>query len=109
MVHTEQAEVATVSAKFDVDAPREARGILRQQEFPFLHVGADTVGIDAVALDEGLLDAESGVDQTSERINVALGSGSNTGVCRSGYGVHNPCREELASGRPEGRRYGLLT
>ncbi len=36
--------------------------MFRQQEFPFFHVAADAFGIDAVAFDEGLLDAESSVD-----------------------------------------------
>src|SRR5260370_17994519 len=75
-VHSEQAEVATVSAKLNIDASSEARGLLRQQEFPFLHVGTDAVGIGAITIDEGLLDAERRVDQTSERINVALATGS---------------------------------
>ena len=77
-VHTEQAEVATVSAKLNVDAPREARGILRQQEFPFLHVGADTVRVGAIAFDEGLLDAEGGVDQTSQGFHVRKGRYAET-------------------------------
>src|SRR5260370_10543969 len=90
-VHSEQAEVATVSAKLNIDASSEARGLLRQQEFPFLHVGTDAVGIGAITIDEGLLDAERRVDQTSERINVALDSGSDAGSCRAACGIHDVC------------------
>src|SRR6266478_4434081 len=48
----------------------EACGILCQQEFSFLHVGPDAVMVGAVALNEGLLDAESSVDQAREGFRV---------------------------------------
>jgi hypothetical protein len=96
-VHTKEAEIATVSAKFEVDASCEARGLLSQQEFPFFHVGADAVGIGAITIDEGLLDAEGAVDQASQGFHVRKGRYAETqgvllrsrfgGVIHAGIGI----------------------
>jgi hypothetical protein len=59
---SEQTQASAVAAKLDIDASCKSLGIFRQQKSPFFHVGADALGMDAVALDEGLLDAESSVD-----------------------------------------------
>jgi hypothetical protein len=69
-VHAKQAQVAAVTAEFDIDAGREGRGISSDEEFAFCHVGANAFGVDAIAFDEGLLDAESGIDQTNERFGI---------------------------------------
>src|SRR5258708_2015198 len=65
-IHAEQAQVATVAAKLDVNATSQAGRIFGEEEFPFCHVGANASGIDAVAFDEGLLDAERDVNQADE-------------------------------------------
>src|SRR6266852_3658715 len=69
-IHAKETEVATVGPNLNIDAPCEACGILCQQEFSFLHVGPDAVMVGAVALNEGLLDAESSVDQAREGFRV---------------------------------------
>jgi len=61
-IHSKQAQVTAVAAKFDIDAGREGRGISSGEEFAFCHVGANPLNVDAVALDEWPLDAESGVN-----------------------------------------------
>ena len=70
-LYTEQAEVATVTAPFDKNAPGQGGTVFGKQEFASFHVGADAVRARAVACDEGLLDAESGVDQADEGVDVA--------------------------------------
>jgi hypothetical protein len=76
-IDTEQSQVTTITPEFDVDAADEAAGIFREQEFSFLHVSANAFGIDALAFDEGLFDAECGVDQAGERFCVGVLSGTN--------------------------------
>jgi hypothetical protein len=62
--------VAAVVADFDIDAGREAGGVSRDQEFAFCHVGTNAFGVDAVAFDERPLDAESGVNQAYECVDI---------------------------------------
>ncbi len=69
-VHTKQAQVTANASEFDIDTGCEGRGISSDEEFAFCHVGANSFGVDAVAFDEGLLDAESGIDQANERIGI---------------------------------------
>ena len=69
-IHTKQAQVAAVAAEFDIDASCEGRGTSSDEEFPFCHVGANAFSVDAITFDEGLLDAESGVDQTNEGVDI---------------------------------------
>ncbi len=49
----------------------------------FFQVGADAVGIDALALDEGLLDAERSVDQTGEGFDISENRGTEAQAVRS--------------------------
>src|SRR5439155_24651530 len=60
-IDTEQPQVASVIVNLNVDASGQASGILGDEKFAFGHVGANARGIDAIALDEGFLDAESRV------------------------------------------------
>ena len=69
-IHAEQAQVAAVAVHLNVDATSQASRIFSEEEFPLCHVGANAVGVDAVAFDEGLLDIESGVDQPDEGFNI---------------------------------------
>ena len=69
-VYAKQAQVAAVTAEFDIDASYEGRGISSDEEFAFYHVGANSFGVDAVAFDEGLFHAECGIDQTNEGVDI---------------------------------------
>jgi len=73
-VDAEQAQVAAVAAKLDIDASGEASRVFGEEKFARGHVGANTFGIDAVTFDVGQFDAESGVDQDDERFHVRMGS-----------------------------------
>ena len=68
--HSEQAQVAAITADLHIDAARKASGIFREQEFSFLHVFANAVGINAIALDEWQFDAKSSIDQRREGLHV---------------------------------------
>ena len=68
--HSEQTQVAAISANFDIDAASKTHRILGDQEFPLFHVPANTVGIDAIAFDERQLDAERKIDQRGEGLDV---------------------------------------
>jgi hypothetical protein len=82
-INTQKSKIAAVAAKFDVDTTGQAGSIFGEQEFPLLHVGADTVGIDAVAFDEGLLDAEGGIDERGKRSDIRTLSESNIQIIQS--------------------------
>ena len=91
-IHTKQAQVAAIAAEFDIDAGRECRGISSDEEFAFCHVGANALGVDAITFNEGLLDAEGGIDQTNERFGIGRESRTNlnplgrTSVCCINHG-----------------------
>src|SRR6266446_5554239 len=68
--HAEQTQAAAIAANFDIDAASEAHRIFRQQKFSLFHVLPNTPSIDAVALDEGQLDAERHVDQSHEGFDL---------------------------------------
>src|SRR5260370_14853552 len=90
-VHTKQAEVTANASEFDIDTGCEGRGVSSDEEFAFCHVGANSFGVDAVAFDEGLLDAESGIDQANERIGIGgkgRGEVKPLGRARGGGGNH---------------------
>src|SRR5260221_1153830 len=72
-VNAEQAQVASVATKFDINATGKACGIIGNEKFTFGHVGANAFGIDAVAIDKGKFDTESGVDQADEGFRVRNG------------------------------------
>src|SRR5690348_11291714 len=63
-IHAEQPQVTTFAPKLHINAPSQARGVFRKQEFPFFHVATDSLSVDAVAFDEGLLHHERRVDET---------------------------------------------
>ena len=83
-VHAKQAQIASVTVNLKVDASGQAGGILGDEEFAFDHVGADASFINAIALDEGLLDAKAGVDQTGERFHISGEGGTNVSTVRRG-------------------------
>ncbi len=68
--HAEQTQVAAISANFDIDTASKARDILGDQEFSLFHVLTNTIGIDAISLDEGQLDAERNIDQRGESFDI---------------------------------------
>ena len=70
-VHAKQAQVAAVTVNFNVDATSQVSGISSDEEFAFLHVGANSFGVDAVAFDEGPFDAKSSIDQADQGVDVA--------------------------------------
>ena len=69
-VYSKEAEIAAVTAKFNVNATSQTGGVFGDEEFALCHVGANAFGVDAVAFDEGLLDTKSSVDENRERIHV---------------------------------------
>ena len=69
-IHAEEAEITAIAAKLDIDTTGQAGGTFGEQELSFLHVGADTIGIGAVAFDEGLLNAEGSVNERSKRSDI---------------------------------------
>src|SRR5260370_27294369 len=74
----EEAKVAAITAKFNVRAASQTGGVFSNKEFALGHVGANTCGVDAVTLDEGLLDAEGSGDQMAEGVNVVGVRGAET-------------------------------
>src|SRR5882672_212456 len=68
--HAEQTQVPAITANFDIDAASKAHRIFREQKSSLLHVLANTARVDAVALDEGQLDAERHVDQSREGFDI---------------------------------------
>ncbi len=98
-IYAEETQIAAIAAKFDVNATSEARGIFRDQEFSFFHVGADALGIRAVALNEGLLNEEGGVDQAGEGFDIGFLREANVHVlgvlAGIGYAWHRFISAEL--------------
>jgi hypothetical protein len=90
-IDTQKAKVSTVATKLDVDASSQSSRIFGDEKFTLGHVRANAWGVDAITIDVGLFHAKGGIDQRSERINVASDGDADMGVCRSGYGVHNVC------------------
>jgi hypothetical protein len=76
-VHAKQSQIAAVAAKFDVDAGYQAGGVFGDEEFAFCHIGANAFDVNTITFDEGLLDAESGIDQTNERFGIGGKGGTN--------------------------------
>ena len=81
-IHAKQPQVTSITVNLDVDATGQANGIFSDKEFPFGHVGANAVGVDAVALDVRLLDSEGGIDQANERIHIGAGGRTNVNTLR---------------------------
>ena len=69
-IDTEQPQVASVIVNLNVDASGQASGIFSDEKFAFGHVRESASGVNAIAFDEGFLDAESRVDQTDEAFHV---------------------------------------
>jgi len=87
-VDAEQAQVATIAAKFEIDTTGQNGGNFSNEEFPFGHVRANAFGLDSVTFDEGQFDSEGGVDQTGEVLRIReRGHAKNQGiVLRAGFG-----------------------
>jgi hypothetical protein len=83
-IHRKQANVAMIAAQLDVNAAGEPGGVFREQEFPRLHVATNAIGICAVAIEDGVLDDKSGVDQASERIRIIILAKSNAETAAAG-------------------------
>jgi len=81
-VDSEQAQITTAAAKFNIDAGRKGGGVTSDEEFAFCHVGVNAFGTDAITLDESLLDAEGGIDQMNERFGISGESGTNLNTLR---------------------------
>src|SRR5438132_2376530 len=81
-IHAKQPQVTSVTVNLNVDASGQARGILSDEKCSFGHIRANASGINAIALDEGLLDAKSGVDQAGERIHIDGEGGTNVNAVR---------------------------
>src|SRR5438270_160132 len=70
-IDTEQPQVASVIVNLNVDASGQASGILGDEKFAFGHVGTNASGVNAIALDEGLLHAKGSVDQTDKSLDIS--------------------------------------
>jgi len=81
-IDTEQPQVASVTVNLNVDASGQASGILSDEKSAFGHVGTNASGVNAIALDEGLLHAKGSVDQANERIHIGGKSGTNVNAVR---------------------------
>jgi hypothetical protein len=55
----------------DVHAAGHASRVFHQQKSAFLEIGAHTVGIDAVAVEDGAFHDERRIDEVNESVNVA--------------------------------------
>jgi len=77
-VHGQQSNVAAISTKLDVNAARKTAGILREEKFSFFHVGEDSGRASAVAIENGALDDECGVDKTSDTFGVVRQSNADS-------------------------------
>lgn len=78
--HSEQPQVAPITADLHIDAAGEASGIFGEQKFSFLHVFANAGGIDAITLDEWQFDAKGNVDQRRKGLHIRALGGTNPRV-----------------------------
>src|ERR1700756_5379858 len=82
-LHGEKAQIAAVVAGLDENPPRHSARIFRYKKRAAAHVRAHAQVIDAIAVEDDLLDDEGGVDQFRERFDVVVRSLADTDISRA--------------------------
>jgi len=72
-----QTNVATITPQLSVDAAAKTVSVLSKEKPSCLHIGAHAVGSSPIAVEDGALDGEGGVDETNQGIHIALLAKSN--------------------------------
>ena len=79
-INAKQSQIAAISAKFDVNTSGEFRGVFRKEKLSFFHVSADAVKAGAVAIYEGCLHPECGVDEPREHFHILALAEANSQI-----------------------------
>jgi len=83
-LHGKKAQIAAVVARLDVNASRYAARIFRYKKRAAAHVRAHAQVIDAITVEDDLLDDEGGIDQFCERFDVVVRSLADADISRPG-------------------------